>query len=131
MSEVANIKKQSVLYIEDNAANLKLVEKVFKSLPEIDLLTATEPKSGIELATMHMPELILLDINLPQMDGYEVISHLKTLPETKFIPVFAVTANAMPADIEKSAEFGFDDYLVKPLNILQFKEKILKVLLDA
>lgn len=111
---------RSVLYIEDNPANLKLVARILRRMPNIHLLTAYTPKLGIELARNHSPALILLDINLPGMDGYQVLKLFQNEPELQNIPVIAVTANAMPRDIERGKAAGFTDYLVKPLNVDQF-----------
>lgn len=109
-----------VLYIEDNAANLKLVEKLFKRLPDIELYSAHEPYFGLELAATLRPALILLDINLPSIDGYEVLARLKAAKETAGIPVVAISANAMPGDIRRGLEAGFKEYLAKPIDVQKF-----------
>lgn len=88
------------------------------------LLTAATPELGIELIKIHRPDLILLDINLPGMNGFEVLGLLKQHPETADIPVIAVTARAMPHDIEAGKAAGFVDYLTKPLNVPQFLRSI-------
>jgi PAS domain S-box-containing protein len=120
--------KKKVLYIEDNPANLKLVKHIFCQDITIELIGADTPQLGIDLAATHKPELILLDINLPGMNGYEVLKILKKDPSLKDIPVIAITANAMQSDIKKGYESGFDDYLTKPLNIVLFKQTINKYL---
>ena len=109
--------KYSVLYIEDNIPNLRLVTKLFKRRSDIQLLNATEPLHGLELAMEHKPDMILLDINLPGMDGYEVLKVLKETPSTSRTPVVAISANAMQEDIEKGFKAGFTDYLTKPVNV--------------
>jgi PAS domain S-box-containing protein len=111
---------RSVLYIEDNPVNLKLVSKIIEKRTAINLLSAEEPVSGIELALAHKPDLILLDINLPEMSGYEVLRHLREMPETKDIPVIALSANAMADDLRKGEEAGFNGYLTKPINVKEF-----------
>lgn len=111
---------KTVLYIEDNTANLKLVSEILGKQPQIRLLTAHEPHLGISMAKAHVPDLILLDINLPGIDGYEVLQQLKTQEKTAAIPVIAVSAKAMPADIRKGLDSGFADYLSKPLSINSF-----------
>jgi PAS domain S-box-containing protein len=122
----SNIEKQSagkkIIYIEDNPANLRLVEKIIRKLDGVVLVTAVEPESGIALVKDHMPDLILLDINLPGMSGYDVIKEIRGNSETSLIPVIAVSANAMESDIAHSREVGFDDYITKPLNIPKFCE---------
>lgn len=109
-----------VLYIEDNAVNLRLVAKILARRPHIEVLTALTPAQGIALALSHRPALILLDINMPGMDGYAVLAVLKADPDLAGIPVVAVTANAMTSDIERGRAAGFSDYLTKPLELERF-----------
>ncbi|MDH5573124.1 MAG: ATP-binding protein, partial [Gammaproteobacteria bacterium] len=116
--------QHTVLYIEDNPANLKLVAQILGRHPHIHLLSAHTPELGIELARMHQPELILLDINMPIMDGYQVMEIFKADEYLKTIPVVAITANAMPRDIERGKAAGFTDYLTKPLNVTRFHTMI-------
>ena len=110
----------SVLCIDDNPVNLKLVAQILGMRPHLRLMTAHAPELGIELALGHLPDLILLDINMPGMDGYQVLDVLKSSPRLKTIPVVAVTANAMPRDIARGKQAGFADYLTKPLHIHHF-----------
>jgi CheY-like chemotaxis protein len=110
----------SVLCIDDNPVNLKLVAQILGMRPHLRLITAHAPELGIELALGHLPDLILLDINMPGMDGYQVLDVLKSSPRLKHIPVVAVTANAMPRDIARGKQAGFADYLTKPLHIHHF-----------
>lgn len=112
----------TVLYIEDNPVNLKLVTKLIEKRTAITLLSAEEPVRGIELALQHRPDMILLDINLPEMSGFEVLRHLRDMDETRDIPVVALSANAMAGDLKKGEEAGFDGYLTKPINVKQFFE---------
>lgn len=113
-----------VLYVEDNPANLKLVAQVLGQRPHIRLMTAHTPEMGLELAVGHRPNLILLDINMPGMDGYQVLARLKSHEQTRHIPVVAVTANAMPRDIQAGRAAGFSDYLTKPFDIRRFMETV-------
>ncbi|MDH5391789.1 MAG: response regulator [Gammaproteobacteria bacterium] len=108
---------KKVVYIEDNPANQRLVTQVFKRLPKLELLNADEPISGLELIEKHQPDLILLDINLPGMDGFEVFKRLREKQGCENTPVIAISANAMQEDIDKALALGFDDYIVKPVNI--------------
>lgn len=108
---------RTVLYIEDNPANLRLVTQLLGRLPKIHMWSAHEPMLGLELAVSNKPDLILLDINLPGMDGFEVLKQLREREETRNSPVIAISANAMPKDIERGKEAGFDDYITKPINI--------------
>lgn len=119
-----NNEKKSVLYIEDNPANLRLVEQVLECIPYIKMWSAPEPLLGLELAGEHIPDLILLDINLPGMDGYQVLKKLRKQESTKDIPVIAISANAMPKDINKGKEAGFDGYITKPINIKELLEEV-------
>ncbi len=114
--------QQKVLYIEDNPINLKLVEKLIAKQTELELITAEEPVKGLELAATQQPDLILLDINLPEMSGYEVVRQLRAMAATKDTPVVALTANAMADDVARGKEAGFDDYLTKPIQIKAFLE---------
>jgi PAS domain S-box-containing protein len=110
---------REVLCIEDNPANLRLIEGIFATRRDIRLLTAIAPGLGLELARVHRPALILLDIGLPDMDGFAVLECLRQSEVTRAIPVVAVSANAMPRDLERAKAAGFDAYLTKPLDIAQ------------
>jgi signal transduction histidine kinase/ActR/RegA family two-component response regulator len=113
-----------VLYIEDNPANLKLVSQLLGRHRHVHLITAHTARLGLELADAHRPDLILLDINMPGMDGYQLLSVLHANPDLCDIPVVAVTANAMPRDLERGRAAGFADYLSKPLDIDHFHATI-------
>lgn len=110
-------REHAVLYIEDNPANLRLVTQLLGTQPNICLHSAEEPFLGIELAIKHMPDLILLDINLPGIDGYEVLTRLREQNETKHIPVIAISANAMKKDIDRGLAAGFESYITKPIDV--------------
>ena len=110
-------KYYSVLYIEDNPANLRLVQQILASRKNIRVWSAGEPKLGLELAIEHNPDLILMDINLPGMTGFEVLSKLRQNDTTCLTPVIAISANAMSRDIEKGLQAGFDEYITKPVNV--------------
>lgn len=99
--------------------------------PAIHLIAAHTPELGIELALAHRPELILLDINMPGMNGYQVLDVLKADRRLAAIPVIAVTANAMPRDIESGRAAGFIKYLTKPLDVGQFLKSIDHFLVHA
>lgn len=116
--------QHTMLYIEDNPANLKLVSRILDRRQHIHMLTAHTAQLGIEVAKVHRPELILLDINMPGMDGYEVLEYFKSDSALKEVPVVAITANAMPNDVERAKEAGFKDYLIKPLDVDKFNETI-------
>jgi len=113
-----------LLYVEDNPANLKLVEEIVRFRPDLRLLAAGDGPLGLSLARAHRPDLILMDLNLPGMSGLEVLAQLQREPATKDIPVIALTANAMPRDIERGMAAGFFRYLTKPIDIDKFNEAI-------
>jgi len=108
--------KFNVLYVEDNAANLKLVEVLLRRQTDIDLITAAKGELGLELARRYHPDAILLDIHLPDMDGFAILKALKADAATSTIPVLALSADAMPIDIEHGLQAGFKRYLTKPIN---------------
>jgi signal transduction histidine kinase/CheY-like chemotaxis protein len=116
--------RHDVLCIEDNPANLRLIESIFERRDDIRLLGAIAPGLGLELARTHRPALILLDINLPDMDGYAVMQCLRESEATRHIPVVAISANAMPKDIERGKAAGFRDYLTKPLNVVRLMQVV-------
>ncbi len=107
----------AVLYIEDNPANLRLVRKIISTHTSLSMLDARTAEQGLDIAKSHHPALILLDINLPGMNGFEALRHLKNDPITCDIPVIAISANAMERDVKKGLAAGFTDYLTKPLDI--------------
>jgi signal transduction histidine kinase/ActR/RegA family two-component response regulator len=109
--------KPIVLYVEDNPTNLTLMEEILKKIADVSMLSAPSSSLGVELAESHGPDLILLDINLPGVSGFEVLKILKKSEKTKNIPVIALSANAMPKDVERGLNAGFDGYLSKPINV--------------
>ncbi|HUX90867.1 MAG TPA: response regulator [Gallionellaceae bacterium] len=118
-SEHAHADRPVVLYIEDNPMNLRLMQQVFSSRQDWELRTATTAESGLEMVRANPPELILMDINLPGMDGYQALSQIRAEPGAAHIPVIALTANAMKGDRDRGLDAGFADYLTKPLDILK------------
>ncbi|HSW21945.1 MAG TPA: ATP-binding protein, partial [Burkholderiaceae bacterium] len=117
-----------VLCIEDNPANLRLVEGIFAMYPNIRLLSALAPGLGLELARTHKPALILLDINLPDMDGYAVMQCLREHEATRQIPVLAISTNAMPKDIERGKAAGFVAYITKPIDVTELLRTVRQLL---
>jgi len=114
----------SVLYVEDNPANMKLVERLISRLPNVTLIGAHNAELGLELARVHQPDLILMDINLPGMNGIEALKVLGEMEQTDHIPVVAVSANAMPRDVKEGLDAGFLRYLSKPIDIKELRETI-------
>jgi len=121
----------TVLAIDDNPANLKLVAQIMGMREHIRLISAHTSEIGIELALAHRPDLILLDINMPGMDGYQVLKIFQASAELRAIPVIAITANAMPRDIERGRAAGFAEYLTKPLDIGKLLDRIDRCLAGA
>ncbi len=111
---------RTLLYVEDNPANLKLVEQLIARRPDMRLLVATDGDLGVQLARANQPEVILMDINLPGISGIDALKILREDPATAHIPVVALSANAMPRDIEKGMQAGFFRYLTKPIRVNEF-----------
>jgi CheY-like chemotaxis protein len=111
---------RTLLYVEDNPANLMLIEQLIKRRPDMRLLSARDGNLGIQLARANHPEVILMDINLPGISGIEALRILRADPATAHIPVVALSANAMPRDIEKGLQAGFFRYLTKPIKVNEF-----------
>ncbi len=115
-----------ILYIEDDPTNSRLVENIVSIKPNLILKTAETAEKGIEIAKAQNPHIILMDIRLPGIDGFEAFQRLRSDSQTQSIPVVAVTAHAMPADIKKAMDMGFDSYLAKPLDVPLFLQTIEK-----
>jgi PAS domain S-box-containing protein len=111
---------RTLLYVEDNPANLKLVEQLIARRPDMRLLVAGDGDLGIQLARANQPEVILMDINLPGISGIEALKILREDSATAHIPVVALSANAMPRDVEKGLQAGFFQYLTKPIKVNEF-----------
>jgi PAS domain S-box-containing protein len=115
---------RTLLYVEDNPANLMLIEVLIARRPDIRLLSARDGKRGIEIARASLPDVILMDINLPGISGIKALRILAEDPTTAHIPVIALSANAIPRDIEKGLEAGFFRYLTKPIKVNEFMETL-------
>jgi CheY-like chemotaxis protein/nitrogen-specific signal transduction histidine kinase len=122
---------RTILYVEDNPANLELVEQLIARRGDMRLLSASDGEVGIEYARAYLPELILMDINLPGISGVEAMKALRADPTTARIPIIALSANAVPRDIEKALEAGFSDYLTKPINVARFMTVLDQALASA
>jgi len=116
--------QRTVLYIEDNPANMKLVEQLVERCPNIRLLTAVNGTLGVELARSAHPNAILMDINLSGISGIQALKILREDPSTARIPVVAVSANAMPRDIALALKAGFFRYLTKPIKVKEFMDTL-------
>ena len=112
-----------ILYIEDNPDNRMLVRRVLQA-EGYTVIEAKDGPTGIRIATEQIPDLILMDINLPDVDGYEITARIKQLPGLAKVPVIALTANVMKGDREKTLAAGCDGYIQKPIDIDQLPAQI-------
>jgi CheY-like chemotaxis protein len=122
---------RSLLCVEDNPANLLLIERLLQRRPELRLLAARDGRAGVELARSGQPDVILMDINLPGISGVTALRILSADASTAHIPVIALSANAMPRDVEKGLQAGFFRYLTKPIKVAEFMEAIDLALLST
>jgi CheY-like chemotaxis protein len=129
--DIARSRKQglaTILYVEDNAANRLLIEHVVARHAHARLLTAATAEEGLQIAQARHPDLILLDIQLPDHDGYTVLAQLQANASTRDIPVVAVSAYAMPDDRRRAGQAGFVDYIAKPIDVAQFDAMLERLL---
>lgn len=116
----AGAEQLTILYVDDNPSNLKHMSKLLARRHGIHLITAHTPAIGLALATDKRPDLIVLDINMPDMDGFKVLARLRAEPWGQHMPIVALTANTTKRDIQRGMEAGFNDYLTKPLDVQRF-----------
>ena len=114
------VKHRSVLYIEDNLSNLTLIEQLLRESAGIHLLTAMQGRIGLDLARQHSPDLILLDLNLPDMPGWEVLAELQGSEATRRIPTVVVSADATEGQFKRLIDAGARNYITKPIDVTQF-----------
>jgi two-component system cell cycle response regulator DivK len=112
-----------ILVVEDNRDNMTLIVDVLMSLDYV-VLQATDGEQGVELAISEVPDLILMDLSLPRMDGWAATRAIKAQPALAKIPVIALTAHAMVGDRERAIEAGCDDYISKPINLQELASKL-------
>ena len=127
----ADLSVHTLLYVEDNQANLDLVEQLIARRSDLNLLTATNGPTGIELARTLLPKVILMDINLPGMSGIDAMHILRAEPLTAHIPVIAVSASASKMDIENGIQAGFYSYITKPIRVPDFMKSLDEALAHA
>ena len=121
---LSNAPLRTILYVEDNPANLMLVEDLIARRPDIRLLSARDGLRGVEIARASLPDVILMDINLPGISGIKALRILAEDPTTAHIPVVALSANAIPRDIEKGLKAGFFRYITKPIKVDEFMDAL-------
>ena len=119
-----------VLYIEDNADNRMLVKRVLMA-EDFVVIECADGQAGLTWASEHTPALILMDINLPEIDGYAVTAKLRDLPHLARVPIIALTANVMKGDREKTLAAGCDGYIQKPIDVDLLPRQILRFILEA
>ena len=112
-----------ILYIEDNAENRLLVRRILEA-EGYSMIEATDGPTGLELAIQKQPDLILLDINLPEIDGYDLAGRFRNAPGLQQVPILAITANAMKGDRERTLEAGCDGYIQKPIDVDRLPEQV-------
>jgi CheY-like chemotaxis protein len=122
--------QRRLLYVEDVVANVRLVEEILERRPSITVLPAMQGSLGVELAGQHLPDLILLDLHLPDVSGTEVLATLRESPETRDIPVVILTADATRQEQARVADLGAQDYVTKPIGVRQLLELVDRYLAD-
>jgi PAS domain S-box-containing protein len=116
--------QRTLLYVEDNPANLELVGQLIERRGDLHMLSAADGKQGVECARACLPDVILMDINLPGLNGTDAMRLLRADPSTAHIPIIALSANAIPRDIERGLEAGFFNYITKPIKVLEFMDAL-------
>ncbi|MEO9181482.1 MAG: response regulator [Acidimicrobiales bacterium] len=117
---------RTILYIEDNLYNVQLVERLLLQRPDIQLLTSVQGSPGINIAQTRHPDLILLDVHLPDINGFDVLEQLRADPTTAIIPIVVLSADATPGQLKRFRDAGANEYLTKPLDL-----KLLLTLIDS
>ncbi len=112
-----------ILVVEDNRDNMTLIADILSSF-DYEVLQATDGEQGVEMANMEKPDLILMDLSLPRMDGWTATRYIKANPDLKHIPIIALTAHAMVGDRERALEAGCDEYISKPINLPELTTKV-------
>jgi CheY-like chemotaxis protein len=123
--------RRLILYVEDNPANVTFMKDLVSAFENIDLLTVPTAEMGIELARGRRPEVVIMDINLPGMSGVDALHALRAIPETKGIPVIALTAAASERDKQRGLQAGFYRYLTKPVKVDEFVAALEEILAPA
>ena len=121
---------RTALYVEDNLDNVRLMESIFDQIEDAQLESVCSAEQGIDQIRRNLPEMILMDIDLPGMDGISALNLLKSSSETWDIPVIAITAATMASDLEIGRIAGFDAYITKPIDVLNLIRVIEKTFED-
>jgi PAS domain S-box-containing protein len=122
--DISKDKEQVILYVEDNEANLVLMGRIISRLTNLSMISAHTAERGLEIAEEQQPDIIILDINLPGMNGFEALEKLKSSSSTRDIPVLALSADAMPGIVEQGLQAGFVEYLTKPVDLVELRRAL-------
>jgi PAS domain S-box-containing protein len=120
-----------VVYIEDNPSNIAFMHDLMEDLPSVDLITAPTAEIGLELIRSHRPEVVIMDINLPGMSGFDAVQRLREWPETRNIPVIGLSAAALLKDTNRAKEAGFYRYLTKPVKVVELTKVLEELLIGS
>ena len=119
---------KTVYVIEDNEKNMKLFRAILKLIPDIEIFEETRGDLGFELIKSGSPDLVIIDIQLPEMNGIDICRELRKIDKFKDVPIIAVTSFAMKGDKERILSAGFNEYVSKPINIKEFRELVTMLL---
>jgi PAS domain S-box-containing protein len=120
--------RHTLVYVEDNPSNIAFMRDLLEDLPSVKLLTAPTAELGLELIRAHLPDVVIMDINLPGMSGFEAVRHLREWPDTKHIPVIGLSAAALARDTARAKEAGFYRYLTKPVKVAELVDTLEQLL---
>jgi CheY-like chemotaxis protein len=123
--------RHKVVYIEDNPSNIAFMHDLIEDLPSVELLTAPTAEIGLELVRSHLPQVVIMDINLPGMNGFDAAQRLREWPETQHIPVIGLSAAALLKDTNRAKEAGFYRYLTKPVKVAELTKVLEELLLGT
>jgi CheY-like chemotaxis protein/anti-sigma regulatory factor (Ser/Thr protein kinase) len=124
-------RRHTVVYVEDNPSNIAFMRELVEDLPSVELVTAPTAEIGLELIRGHQPKVVIMDINLPGMSGFEAVRRLREWPETRDIPVIGLSAAALAKDAARARDAGFDRYLTKPVKVAELTEALERLLEDS
>jgi CheY-like chemotaxis protein len=122
--------RHKVVYIEDNPSNIAFMRDLVEDLPSVELLTAPTAEIGIELVRSHRPRVVIMDINLPGMSGFDAVQRLREWPETQRIPVIGLSAAALLKDTTRAKDAGFYRYLTKPVKVAELTRTLEELLVE-
>jgi CheY-like chemotaxis protein len=126
----AGAQQHKVIYIEDNPSNIAFMYDLVEDLPSVELLTAPTAEIGLELIRAHRPKVVIMDINLPGMSGFDAVQRLRDWPETQHIPVIGLSAAALLKDTARAKEAGFYRYLTKPVKVAELTKVLEELLVE-